>query len=148
MKFPRNARIFRGQLDAAPFACVFFLLLIFVLLATLMYTPGVRIDLPRAQGFSGTDAPTIAVAVDANGCLYFRNQAIARDALVACLREEVAKRAPQPLTLLVQADKSVTEENLVEVASLAGSAGIHDLLLATLPPVFGNGSARDSSRTP
>ena len=26
MKFPRNARIFRGQLDAAPFAAVFFLL--------------------------------------------------------------------------------------------------------------------------
>ena len=26
MKFPRNARIFRGQLDAAPFAAVLFLL--------------------------------------------------------------------------------------------------------------------------
>jgi biopolymer transport protein ExbD len=50
MKFPRNVRIFRGQLDAAPFACVFFLLLIFIIMGTLVYTPGVRIKLPAANG--------------------------------------------------------------------------------------------------
>ena len=42
MKFPRNARIFRGQLDAAPFAAVFFLLVIFMMLGSLVYTPGAR----------------------------------------------------------------------------------------------------------
>jgi hypothetical protein len=41
MKFPRNARIFRGQLDAAPFAIVFSCLLLFLLLSSLLYTPGV-----------------------------------------------------------------------------------------------------------
>ena len=39
MKFPRNARIFRGHLEIAPFASVFFLLVIFVSLSSLMYTP-------------------------------------------------------------------------------------------------------------
>jgi len=34
MKFPRNARIFRGQLDAAPFAAVFFLLVLLLMLGT------------------------------------------------------------------------------------------------------------------
>ena len=48
MKFPRNARIFRGQLDAAPFASVFFLLVIFVMLGSVLQTPGVRVDLPQA----------------------------------------------------------------------------------------------------
>lgn len=40
MRFARNARIFRGQLDAAPFAAVFFLLVIFMMLGSLVYTPG------------------------------------------------------------------------------------------------------------
>jgi len=40
MKFPRNARIFRGQLDAAPFAIVFFLLVLFLMLASLVSLDG------------------------------------------------------------------------------------------------------------
>jgi len=49
MRFHRNAKIFRGQLDAAPVAGVFFLLPIFFLLASLLYTPGVLIDLGNAS---------------------------------------------------------------------------------------------------
>ena len=146
MKFPRNARIFRGQLDAAPFASVFFLLVIFVMLGTLVHTPGVRIDLPRADDLAGTDGPMVAVAVDANGRLYFENRAIEREALSSRLLN-AAKKSPG-LTLLVQADKSVTEDSLVGVALLARNAGIHDLLLATLPPIFTNSASLDSSRVP
>ena len=36
MKFRRNARVSRTQLDAAPFAAVFFLLVIFLMLGSLM----------------------------------------------------------------------------------------------------------------
>lgn len=147
MKFPRNARIFRGQLDAAPFASVFFLLVIFVMLGTLVHTPGVRIDLPRANDLPGTDAPTVAVAVDANGRFYFENRAIDRNALSHRLRE-AARESGGPLTLLVQADKAVTEDSLVGVALLAQNAGIHDLLLATLPPIFTNSLSVDASRVP
>jgi biopolymer transport protein ExbD len=147
MKFPRNARIFRGQLDAAPFASVFFLLVIFVMLGTLVHTPGVRIELPQANDLPGTDAPTIAVAVDANGRLYFENRVIDRGDLLSRLRA-AAKKSSEPLTLLVQADKAVTEESLVGVAALARTAGIHDLLLATLPPVFTNSLSLYSSRVP
>ena len=37
MKLPRNAKIFSGQLDAAPFAAIFFLLVLFVLLGLLVW---------------------------------------------------------------------------------------------------------------
>src|ERR1035441_8866734 len=65
MKFPRNARIARGQLDVAPFAAVFFLLVIFMLLGSLVYTPGARLQLqlPRADGLAGTDKPTVSVVI-------------------------------------------------------------------------------------
>ena len=45
MKFQRTAKIFRGQLDFVPLANVAFLLLFFVLLTSLIYTPGIPFQL-------------------------------------------------------------------------------------------------------
>ncbi|MGA2555329.1 MAG: hypothetical protein ABSG04_03560 [Verrucomicrobiota bacterium] len=45
MRFPRQAKIFRGQLDAAPVASVLFLLLLFIQIKPLLYTPGVLVHL-------------------------------------------------------------------------------------------------------
>lgn len=134
MKFPRNARLLRSQLDVAPFASVFFLLVIFMMLASLIYTPGARIalQLPRAHGLPGTDKAPVAVAIDADGRLYYQNQWIEEDALRRRL-QEVARKSPEPLTLIVQADKSVSYERLMRLTLLARDAGIPEALLATLP---------------
>jgi biopolymer transport protein ExbD len=132
MKFPRNARIFKGRLDAAPFATVFFLLAIFLLLSSMVYTPGVRLDMPLASDLPGTDKPTVAVAIDANGRLYFENQLVEEGELKAKLAR-VSTNSTQPLTLVVEADKNVTYERLVKLTLLARDAGISSAWLATLP---------------
>jgi Biopolymer transport protein len=132
MKFPRNARIFRGQLDATPFITVFFLLVIFVLLGSATYTPGVRIELPRADGLSGVEGPTIAVAVDASGRFYFKNQLTDQTNLVQRLHFAVTN-TPEPLTLVIHADQDARRESLDRLAIIAREAGIRQLLLATLP---------------
>lgn len=132
MKFPRNARIFRGRLDVAPFAAVFFLLAIFLFLASLVYTPGVSLTLPTAEGLPGTDKPTISVAVDANGRFYFQNQLVSDRELSQRL-EQAAAAAREPLTLLVHADKRVTYEQLIQLTVLARDAGISSAWLAALP---------------
>jgi biopolymer transport protein ExbD len=137
MKFPRNARIFRGQLDAAPLASVLFLLVMFVLLGSLVYTPGVRVELqlPTADGLPGTDGPTVSVAIDRAGQLYFQNQMVEAAGLRGRLEDEV-KKSPEPLTLVVQMDKGATEEHLIGLTMLASKAGIQKFALATLPPLF------------
>ena len=137
MKLPRNARIFRGRLDAAPFATVWFLLLLFMMLASLVYTPGIRVplDLPRADDLPGTDKLTIAVAIDANGQFYFENQCIEEPDLKARLVKAVAN-AREPLTLIVEADKAVRYERLIGLRLLARSAGIKEMWLETLPRPF------------
>jgi len=132
MRFPRNARIFRGQLDFTPFASVFFLLVIFVMLGGLVYTPGVRVQLPMADDLPGTDQPTVTVAVDASGRLFFQHQLIEADQFQSRLREEVAKTG-RTLTLVVYADKNLTQEKLESLLSLARGAGIQEALLARLP---------------
>jgi len=131
LKFPRNARIFRGQLDAAPFAAVLFLLVIFLMLGSLVYTPGVPLQLPVANDLPGTDKPTIAVAIDGNGRLFFENQGIEENQLRGRLRQAV-KQTPE-LNLLVEADKSVTYDMLIRLTLLARDAGISQAWLATLP---------------
>ena len=132
MKFPRNARMLRSQLDVAPFASVFFLLVIFVMLGSLVYTPGVRIQLPVADDLPGIEKPTLHVAVDASGRLYFQNQRIDERELKNRFQAAVAS-AGEPLTLVIQADKNVTQADLIRLGLLARDAGITNGLLATLP---------------
>jgi biopolymer transport protein ExbD len=143
MKFPRNARIFRGQLDAAPFATVFFLLVIFLMLGQLVYTPGVRLRLPIGDNLGGTDKATLPVAIDANGRYYFENQLIAENELRNRLSSAV-KKSSEPLALLVQADERVPHEMVVRLTLLARDAGIREAWLAALPrPVIPAGSGND-----
>jgi biopolymer transport protein ExbD len=134
MKFPRNAKILRSEFDVAPFAAVFFVLVIFLLLGALMPTPGIRLQPPTAGDLPGTDQPTVAIALDAQGNLYFENQIVSEMQLKTDLAAAV-KNAPEPLTLIVHADKSATYDQLAHIALLAREPGIGitNLLLATLP---------------
>ncbi|HXT10210.1 MAG TPA: biopolymer transporter ExbD [Candidatus Angelobacter sp.] len=136
MKLPRNARIFRGQLDAAPFASVFFLLIIFVILGTMLYAPGIQVKLPSAGDLTlaGAEGPTISVAVTTNA-FYFDNQLISEADLSARL-SAAAKKSAEPLTLVVLADKDVTEQRSLRLVVLAEKAGIRNLHLATMPRAF------------
>src|SRR6058998_3877251 len=100
MKFPRTARIFRGQLDASPFVGVLFLVAIFLLLnSSLVFMPGVAIKLPEASDFPGVTNVTVSVAVDRNGQLYYENQLINPDLLRIKLRG-VVRKIKEPVTLV------------------------------------------------
>jgi biopolymer transport protein ExbD len=136
MRFPRNARISKGSLEAAPWAAVMFLLIIFIMLCGLLYTPGVRVQLPMADELPGIDGPSIRVAMDSAGRLYYRNQVIDENALVQTL-SEFAKAAPEKPTLVVEADKQATYDQLIHLTRLARKAGIENALLATLPSTAG-----------
>jgi biopolymer transport protein ExbD len=151
MKFTRNAYISRGHLDAAPFLSVLLLLLIFLVAGGLVYTPGVRregvvytpgvrLQVPIADDLSGTDKPSVSVAMDKNGRLYFEYQGIEEAELRSRLGE-IASHSREPLTLLVYADKDATYEMIVHLSVLARDAGIAESFLATLPRPFA-GSAR------
>jgi biopolymer transport protein ExbD len=45
------------------------------------------------------------------------------------------KNSRAPLTLVIHADRTVTEDQLIHLALLARDAGIQNALLATLPGV-------------
>ncbi len=134
MKFPRNAKILRSPFEMAPFAAVFFLLLIFLLIVDLLPTPGVPLQLPMAGDLPGLDQPTVDMAVDSGGRFYFTNSIVSEVQLNSCLSNAV-KNSRAPLALVIHADKTVTEDQLIHLALLARHAGITNALLATLPAV-------------
>ena len=134
MKFPRNARIFRGQLDASPFVGVLFLVAIFLLLnSSLVFVPGVAIKLPEAADLPGVIGPTVTVTVDSNRHLYFRSQIIKESDLQFELRKAVLE-TKEPLTLMLLADKTVPWDTMVQLAKLARAAGLKEAILVTRPP--------------
>ena len=131
MRFPRQTKVFRGPVDAAPFAAVFFCLILLLLLnSSLVFPPGIPIELPQAEDLPGLEAPTAVVTVDAAGRLYFENQVIEPDSFQAKLRQRVAE-SDRPLTLLVQADRSLVVDQLAQVMLLAKNAGVAAAFLAT-----------------
>lgn len=133
MKLPRNAKIFRGQLDVAPFMGVFLLLLIFVMLQQhIVHVPGVRVQLPTGGDLSGIRGPAVAVVVDASGRLYFDNQEVTATELRNRLRT-ATDRAPEPPTLIVRADQRVSLGTWSDLNQMAREAGIRDVLMAVNP---------------
>ena len=136
MKFPRNAKLLRSPFDVAPFAAVFFLLIIFLILGALLPVPGLSLSLPVADDSTlpGTDKPTIVVAIDSGGRTFFANQMVTEGQLAGHLKHAVATTRG-PLTLIIQADKLVTYDQLMRIALLARDAGINNALLATQPRI-------------
>ena len=132
MKFPRNARILRSHFDVAPFAAVFFLLVIFLLLGALLPTAGIPLRPPSAADLPGLDRPSVNMAVDALERLYFENQIVSEPQLRTGLAA-AAKGAREPLTLVIHAHRSVSYATLAHLSLLARDCGITNALLATLP---------------
>ena len=133
MKFSRHCKPFRGRIDAAPWACLFFVMLIFFLLKTsLFFVPGVRIDLPQARGLSGVTNATVAVMIDRDGRMFYNHQVVDSNMLRQRLSEAV-KASKSSITLIVQADRRLDLQRLVELEQIAGSSGVKDLLLGSRP---------------
>lgn len=137
MKFPRQNKPFRGSFDFAPYMGVFFLFIIFVVLqSSVVYQPGVQVDLPRAEGLPGIEGPVLVAVVDATGQIFYDNQIIGEKALQTALRSEL-RRLGQSATLIIQADGNVKYDQLLHLSTLAREAGVQKALLATRPPPTG-----------
>ena len=135
MRFPHSTKIFRGQLDVAPFVSVLFLLVIFLLLqSSLIVTPGVVVRLPEAADLPGSEKPSLMVAVDQNGSFYFENQICDEARLKERLRLAVSK-SREPLALVVRLDQDAKAGAWLRLGVIARDAGIREMVQAARPPL-------------
>jgi len=132
MKFTRTLKPLKGQFELAPYLCVVFVLLFFMLFGGYLVLPvGTRLELPSGGTRIGTwtGDPFLVVAVDAGEQCYFENQ-IVPDLGVLKARLSARAGAPKgPRKLYLQADRSVRYERLQELAGLAREAGLSEIVL-------------------
>jgi len=119
MKYPRNTRIFRGQLDVAPVACVFFMTALFLFLhSSIVFTPGVRLDL---HPNTSTNRPSLYI--DSEDLFTFAGTRMSRSSFLKHLRADSTKgRAPN--TILFQTDPSASTNAINDVRALAAELSI------------------------
>ena len=98
------------------------LLVIFIITAPLMVS-AVKVDLPRtsAPAAPETATPTLAVAIDKDGTVFVRDQALTGPALEQALR--AAAQNPDTEVQL-RADRAVPYGHVVEFMALANRAGL------------------------
>ena len=79
MKYPGNIKPLHGGINAAPFIGVLFLMVPMLLFHTFfVFKPGVEVNLslPVSDQKTGVTDPSLSVAVDADGVMYFHNRQV------------------------------------------------------------------------
>ncbi len=127
MKFLRKAQIFHGgRLDFAPFASVFFLLVIFLVFSSLLVLlPGVKIQQPQS---ARPNLPHLQAAIADGGQIDFDDQRMGLEVFHQRLVEAAAQSGKPPaLTILM--DEVAGYEMLSQVYQTAVEAGITEIFL-------------------
>ena len=109
---------------------VFLALLFFMVNATLSINPAIRVDLPRARSSLGTLGGEVVVSVRADGTIFIDDRQVGLDSFGVALRQELARAGVSGI--LLQADRSLPYEKLVEVMDQAKLAGTSRISLATV----------------
>lgn len=110
MRFVRHAKIFRGQLDAAPFTSVFMLLMVFVSLGSMLYTPGVLLT-------TGTAGPEALITVTRDA-IQFKGQTYTNLDNLDSLREDLSAFQTSPQSLRIEAKPGASEHLVEEIKGL------------------------------
>ena len=129
MKLPRKFRDDGGILLTPMIDMVFLTLIFFMVNATLSINPAIRVDLPRARTSLGALSEEIVVSVRTDKGLYIGERLIAAANFGMELRREMARAGKR--SILLQADRTISYETLVEVMDQAKLAGVGRISLAT-----------------
>jgi biopolymer transport protein ExbD len=116
-------------IDMSPLLDVVFILLIFFIVTTVFVREtGVKVDKPRAISAKRLEQNAILLAITDTGQVYYDGSQIGV-AGVRSIVEQSLNSQPQPV--VIQADKAVPAQLLVEVIDEAKLAGAEKVSLAT-----------------
>lgn len=121
-----------SEINTTPLVDVMLVLLVIFIITAPLLTHAVKIDLPQASSQPAPEKPEIvSISIDANGQMFWNDQAMAKDALKNQL-DTIAKQTPQP-ELHVRADKETRYQILAEIMAVAQNAGVAKLGFVSTP---------------
>ena len=108
------------------------LLVIFIITAPLM-TSSLKLDLPKSDAATPQAAPSfIALAIDANGSLFFGDEALTREQLAE--RVTTAAKGNRQLEVQLRADQKVPYGQVADLIALVQAAGLNRIGFVTEAP--------------
>ncbi|MFZ5774867.1 MAG: ExbD/TolR family protein [Thermodesulfobacteriota bacterium] len=109
---------------------VFLLLIYFLLTSSFVSREGVDVQLPRVSSEFGAKEERLIVVVDKDGRFLLEERPLDEAGLLAALRNRL-RGEPEPV--IVNADRRVVYDRVMQAMDIAEQAGAKELLLATEP---------------
>lgn len=112
----KRKRRMMNQINVVPYIDVTLVLLVIFMVTAPMTNPGV-VDLPKVgQSLKQSQVPPLVLTVKQNNQIEFDNQAMARDQLLAKVRQ--ALTASPDRAVVIAADKNVKYDDVIAVMDL------------------------------
>jgi biopolymer transport protein ExbD len=105
------------------------LLIIFMVTASLIVNPGIKVDLPKAASGTETTKSTLALTLNKEGVLFLNGEKSDDAGVVRFIGSELPKN-PQ-LQAIIAADKSVSHGDVIHVIDLVKRSGVHKFAIST-----------------
>lgn len=131
MKFKAENKLLAMFSYASLTDIVFLLLIFFLLSSSFVIQPGIKVQLPRAETGEPQTERQIIITLTEGGEIFFNNEQIALADLGGRLLP-VMERDPDNV-VIIQADRTVSLQNTIEVIDIAKAVGAHRFNIATEP---------------
>lgn len=135
MKFRSSSRLLKlekgsSTIDIAPLIDIVFQLLIFFMLtASFIFQPGIKINLPKAVTSEVLHEQNVVVTVTSENLIYLDNKAVTSVELSKKLSKDDIASSKRPI--LIKADRRASLGRVVEVWDICRASGISQVNIAT-----------------
>ena len=98
------------------------LLIIFMVTATFIVTPSIKVDLPKAATGDNTPSSPLALVLDKSGTLYLNGKPTDEEAVKAFIRSQLASN--KQVQAVISADKSVSHGAVIHLIDIVKTEGV------------------------
>ena len=136
-----------SEINVTPMVDVMLVLLVIFILTAPLMASSIKLDLPKTDAATASEAPKfVALVIDKAGQIFLNDKTIAIDALKASLTRTAVQNPETEVQL--RADESVPYGKVVEVMGAAQKAGLNRIGFVADAPISALGSAPPSAKTP
>jgi biopolymer transport protein ExbD len=107
------------------------LLIIFMVTASYIVSPAIKVDLPKAASGSDQTKTTLAVTISKDGNVYLNGERSSDGRIVDYIHGELPKNPD--LQAIIAADKAVSHGDVIHVIDLVKRSGVHRFALNVDP---------------
>jgi biopolymer transport protein ExbD len=111
------------------------LLIIFMVTASYIVSPAIKVDLPKAASGSDQTKTTLAVTIAKDGSVFLNGERSSDAGIVAYIGGELPKN-PE-LQAIIAADKAVSHGDVIHIIDLVKRSGVHKFALNVDPGAAG-----------